>query len=181
MPADRWRSERAAGHGQRAPSTRRTVDGRACNQARWAPWVTIGHPWSLCAEATGCGGHSRWELRVQGWDWPTIAERCGYSSKSAALRSVRRLRQSLPEVDVDELRQAAVARALALVRQAAEDVEARRPGGVTAQVRAEGRLASLCGLDAPRHTVTESYERRVEQVFAWLATDERRPPWELEP
>lgn len=67
-----------------------------------------------------------------------------------------------------------------LIRHAAEDVAARRPGAVTAQVRAQGRLAALCGLDAPKRTVSETYEEQVSSVFAWLArTDDAPPSWEL--
>ncbi len=117
------------------------------------------------------------DLRVQGYDWTTIAERCGYASKHTAHTAVSRLRQGIPQPDLEEMRNRA---ALVLIRHAAEDVAARRPGAVTAQVRAEGRLAALCGLDAPKRTVSETYEEQVSSVFAWLArTDDAPPSWEL--
>lgn len=66
------------------------------------------------------------------------------------MRAVRRLRDSLPELDVDEQRDMAIVRLLELVHEARKDVQARRPGAVTAQVRVEQRLASLIGLDSPQ-------------------------------
>lgn len=121
-----------------------------------------------------------WRLRTeQGLPWDEIAERVGYANGPNALRAVRRWRQSLPALDVARMRDEAIGRAEWLVRKAAEDVEQDRPGAVTAMVRVEGRLASLVGLDAPRRSVTETHERRIEAVFAWLAGPEERPPWEL--
>ncbi len=78
------------------------------------------------------------------------------------------------------MRDEAIARGEWLIRKAAEDVEQDKPGAVTHMVRAEGRLASLIGLDAPKRTVATTYEERVTSVFAWLAaTDDSPPPWEL--
>jgi hypothetical protein len=122
-----------------------------------------------------------WRLRTeQGLAWDEIAERVGYANGQNAMRACRRWRQGLPSLDVERMRDEAIGRAEWLVRKAAEDVEQDRPGCVTAMVRAEGRLAALCGLDAPRRTVSETYEERVSAVFAWLRSDEPRPPWELE-
>jgi AraC-like DNA-binding protein len=111
--------------------------------------------------------------------WDEIAQRVGYANGENAIRAVRRWRRSLPALDVERMRDEAIARGEWLLRKAAEDVEEDRPGGVTAMVRAEGRLAALVGLDAPRRSITESHEQRVEAVFAWLAGPEDRPPWEL--
>ena len=43
-------------------------------------------------------------------------------------------------------------------------------------VGAEHRLSELVGLDAPKHTISETYEQRIAGVSTWLATDEREPP-----
>lgn len=122
-----------------------------------------------------------WRLRVeQGLGWDEIAEQVGYANGPNALRAVRRWRDSLPALDVARMRDEAIARGEWLVRKAAEDVEEDKPGCITAMVRAEGRLASLVGLDAPKRSVAETYEERITSVFAWLAsTEERPPPWEL--
>jgi hypothetical protein len=123
-----------------------------------------------------------WRLRTESaLSWDEIASRVGYANGPNALRAVRHWRQRLPEVDVRAMRDEAVERALWLIRKAAEDVEQDKPGCVTAMVRAEGRLAALAGLDAPRRTVSETYEERVSAIFAWLATDgSEAPPWKVE-
>ena len=91
-----------------------------------------------------------WRLRTESaLSWREIAERVGYSSAANVQRAVRRWRQSLPALDVARMRDEAIARGEWLVRKAAEDVEQDRPGCVTAMVRAEGRIAQFCGLDAP--------------------------------
>lgn len=120
-----------------------------------------------------------WRLRTeQGLPWDEIAERVGYANGPNALRAVRRWRDSLPALDVARMRDEAVGRAEWLLRRAIEDVEQDRPGSVTAMVRAEGRLAALVGLDAPKRTVTETYTEKVEGIFAWLAeTGDSAPPW----
>lgn len=123
-----------------------------------------------------------WRLRTElGLTWDAVAQRVGFANGENALRAVRRWRQSLPTLDVERMRDEAIARAEWLLRKAAEDVDQDRPGAVVAMVRAEGRLAALIGLDAPRRSITESHERRIETVFAWLAGPEERPPWEVSP
>ena len=91
-----------------------------------------------------------WELRASGATWDEIAEKLGYASAATACRSVRRFTKGLPAIDVEEMRRSAIERGLWLIRQAANDVTEGRPGAVTHMVRAEGRLAALCGLDQPR-------------------------------
>ena len=100
-----------------------------------------------------------WRLRTEvGLGWDAIAERVGYANGPNAVRAVRRWRNSLPALDVSRMRDEAIARGEWLIRKAAEDVEQDKPGAVTHMVRAEGRLASLIGLDAPKRTVATTYE-----------------------
>ena len=112
-----------------------------------------------------------WRLRTEpGLTWNEIAERAGYSSgaeRNASCASGGAT--ACPRSTWQRIHDEAIGRAEWLVRMAAEDVEQDLPAAVTAMVRAEGRLASLCGLDAPKRTVSETYEERVSAVFAWLA------------
>lgn len=122
-----------------------------------------------------------WRLRTEcGLSWLEIAERVGYANAENAMRAVRRWRGTLPRVDVERMRDEAIARAEWLLARAAEDVTERRPGAVTAMVRAEQRLASLVGLDAPVRIDTTQADN-VTAVFAWLSAppSSARPPWEL--
>lgn len=91
-----------------------------------------------------------WDLRTQGNTWDDIAQQVGYSNGANAAKAVRRWRDALPGIDLDEQRDMALGRALWLLREAAQDVQERRPGAVTAMVRVEQRLASLLGLDSPQ-------------------------------
>lgn len=109
-----------------------------------------------------------WRLRVEvGLTWAEIASAVGYANPHNAMRAVRSWRGSLPPLDVERLRDEAVARAEWLVRKAIEDVEQDRPGCVTAMVRAEARLASLLGLDAPSEIVL--HNPTAAELERWVA------------
>jgi hypothetical protein len=98
-----------------------------------------------------------WNLRVLGGSWEQAARVAGYSDPSNAIRAVRSVYGSLPEVERSEARRLWRDRLEVLWRQVVQDVHERIPGATTAAVRIADRAARLDGLDEPsRLSITPS-------------------------
>ena len=112
-----------------------------------------------------------WTLRAEGMTWEQVAQECGYNSASTACSSVRRWRESLPEVDLTRARDEAIERGERLWAEAWKDVVDRKPGAVTSAVRVLHRQSELLGTDRPTelvlHTPTaHELQSWVEAVIA---------------
>lgn len=98
-----------------------------------------------------------WNVRVLGASWEQAARVAGYADPSNAIRAVRSVYGSLPEVERSEARRLWRDRMEVLWRQVVQDVHERVPGATTAAVRIADRAARLDGLDEPsRLSITPS-------------------------
>lgn len=111
-----------------------------------------------------------WNVRVLGGSWEQAARIAGYSDPSNAMRAVRSVYGTLPEVERSEARRLWRDRLEVLWRQVVQDVHERIPGATTAAVRIADRAARLDGLDEPaRLSITPSdgeLQRFVSTVIA---------------
>lgn len=111
-----------------------------------------------------------WNVRVVGGSWQAAARAAGYSDTSNAIRAVRSVYGTLPEVERDEVRRLWRDRLELLWQQVVQDVHGRVPGATTAAVRVADRAAKLDGLDEPsRLSITPSDGELQQFVDAVIA------------
>lgn len=92
----------------------------------------------------------------------------GYSTAQNAYRAVLRRRGQLPVSESEDLRDVWRTRLESLWRQAALDVQDRRPGAVTHAVRVASTAMQLDGLAAPTRVAVSSAESEIGALIAAL-------------
>jgi len=108
-----------------------------------------------------------WRLRVAGATWAEVATVVGFANAENAIRAVRQVYGSLPEVPREELRTLWRERLERLWRQTLMDATEHRPGAVMAGVRVAQAAARLDGLDAPSEVLL--YAPSQQELEAWVA------------
>lgn len=116
-----------------------------------------------------------WRLRVSGASWGEVADLVGYTDRNNALRAVRNVYGTLPQIERDELRALWRDRLEWLWRQVAHDVTEQRPGAAVAGVRVAQAATRLDGLDMPSEVVVYTPDESEIDAFVIAATSYLRP------
>jgi hypothetical protein len=115
-----------------------------------------------------------WSVRVAGGTWADAARLAGFSSAQNAYRAVLRRRGQLPVSERGDLRDIWRIRLESFWRQAALDVQDRRPGAITHAVRLASAAMQLDGLAAPTK-VDISTESEIASLIEALLTPQVVP------
>ena len=116
------------------------------------------------ADALG-KAETAWKARAAGGTWAEAAQIAGYSDAANACRAVRRLYDTLPDEQREDMRNLWRERYERLFRQAYADVLERRPGAIVAAVRVAQAAVALDGLAAP---IEIEVNPSREEIAAWV-------------
>ena len=87
-------------------------------------------------------------MRVAGIPWARVAGELGYANPQNAMRAVRELYGTMPEIDTGTARALLRDRAEKVWMQIQVDMREQRPGATRAAIAVLQRMAALDGLDA---------------------------------
>lgn len=89
------------------------------------------------------------ELRLQGWEFDAIAERCGYASRSGAYNTWKRHLRSMSRPALEDARRESEMRLNRAIRLLEPKLVQSDPRAMEALAKLEERRAKLFGMDAP--------------------------------
>jgi hypothetical protein len=92
-------------------------------------------------------------LRIQGFDFDTIAARCGYGSRASAYKAYKRAISRIPNRTIEEMRETIFAQQMHALSSMAFKIAHGDTFAVKEMTAIHDRMAKLFGLDTP--VVTE--------------------------
>ena len=118
-------------------------------------------------------------LRVQGWEFPAIAEECGYANASGAYKAWKRALARIPTQAIEEMRQQIYAQQMHAIKCLSGKIARGDSFAVKEMTAIHERMARLFGLDTVQTSATLT--PLIVEVPQSLSAALRLPPQPVQP